>query len=67
MLHINNHKITGIYRGLQEISRVYNGYYLVWVKGQNTSGGSDYTILCCFSNGHWIDEYPWIDTEVWTD
>lgn len=62
MLHVNNHEITGIYRGLQDISNVYNGVYLVWTKDKGPL-----LVLCCFSNGHWIDEYPWVDTEVWTD
>lgn len=62
MLHINNHEITGIYRGLQEIDNVYSGLHLVWTKDSG-----DTIILCCFSNGYWIDEYPWADTEVWTD
>ena len=62
MVHINNHRITGIYRGLQEIDRVYNGKYIVWIKPIELG-----IILCCFSNGYWIDEYPWVDTEVWTD
>lgn len=59
MLHINNHEITGIYRGLQEITEVHNGLYLVWTKHG--------LMLCCYSNGYWIDEYPWIDNSSWTD
>ena len=64
MLHINNHEITGIYRGLQEISEVYKGPYLVWAK---VSGNPNGLVLCCFSNGYWIDEYPWIDETPWVD
>ena len=25
------------------------------------------TILSCFYNGYWIDEYPWSDDTPWTD
>ena len=60
MLHINNHEITGIYSGLHDINNVYKGLYLVWTKVKDT-------ILCCYSNGYWIDEYPWIDELSWTD
>lgn len=59
MLRINNHEITGIYRGLQEITNVYDNLYLVWTKQG--------LILCCFSNGYWIDEYPWLDDTSWMD
>ena len=24
-------------------------------------------IASCFSNGYWIDEYPWIDDNEWVD
>ena len=65
MLHINNHEITGIYRGLREIKEVYDGIYLVWVKpGQNGEGE---IILSCYYNGYWIDDYLWTDDTPWTD
>lgn len=60
MIHINRHEITGVYSGSKDIQQVYKGLILVWNK---TAG----MIFCCFSNGYWMDEHPWIDTEVWTD
>jgi hypothetical protein len=61
MLHINNHEITGIYRGLKDILNVYSGLKLVWSKISESG------LLCCYSNGYWIDDYPWIDDNAWAD
>ena len=59
MVHINNHNITDIYRGQQDIDRVYKGLYLVW--------GKLLDALCCFANGYWVDQYPWVDDSSWKD
>lgn len=57
MLHINNHEITGIYRGLQKIEEVYDYLYLAWRD----------LFMCCYANGYWIDDSPWVDDLSWKD
>lgn len=59
MIHINRHNITGVYGGHREITRVYSGLKLVWSKLTE--------IMSCYSNGYWIDQYPWIDDAFWKD
>ena len=58
MIQINNRNIIGIHKGTREIMTVYRGTRLIWEKSGDFS---------CFSNGYWIDKYPWVDTETWTD
>ena len=42
----------------QKILSVYTQGQLVWPE--------DITeVLSCFSNGYWVDEYPWIDNVSW--
>ena len=59
MIHINSKDISGVYSGLKEIVAVYSGLRLVWNKITE--------MLSCYSNGYWIDEYPWDDNLTWTD
>lgn len=59
MIQINNRSIIGIHKGTREIMAVYKGTRLVWEKISS--------IFSCYSNGYWIDEYPWVDSEIWTD
>lgn len=59
MIHINNHEITGVYCRLNDIVKVYSGLNLVWSKITE--------ILSCYSNGYWMDEYPWVDDNAWAD
>lgn len=63
MIHINSHDIQGVYSGLKDILKVYSGLKLVWSKASE----SDSELLCCYSNGYWMDEYPWIDDNAWAD
>ena len=59
MIHVNNKDISGVYSGSKEIIAVYSGLKLVWSKINE--------LISCFSNGYWIDEYPWLDDASWTD
>ena len=59
MIHINNHDISGVYSGSTDIQKVYKGLILVWSKITE--------ILSCYSNGYWMDEYPWVDDNAWAD
>lgn len=59
MIKLNNKDIIDIHLGTRGIMSVYLGTKLVWNKQTK--------ILSCFSNGYWIDEYPWVDTEIWMD
>jgi hypothetical protein len=53
-LHINGYDVLSIYmRGK-----------LIWAP---ESENPDKTILSCYFNGYWIDEYPWTDDTSWTD
>ena len=52
-IHINGHNILAIYmRGR-----------LIW----SPKIDNEETILSCYYNGYWIDEYPWTDDTPWTD
>lgn len=59
MIRINNKNIVEIFLGSKEISTIYKQTQLVWSKIKE--------IISCYSNGYWIDEYPWIDDQSWTD
>jgi len=59
MIQINNHDIQGVYSNSKTILAVYSGVHLVWSKINE--------LISCFSNGYWIDEYPWLDDASWTD
>jgi len=53
-LHINGYNVLSVYmRGK-----------LVWAP---ETENPDETILSCYFNGYWIDEYPWTDDTSWTD
>ncbi len=52
-MYINGHNILAIYmRGR-----------LIW----SPKIDNNETILSCYYNGYWIDEYPWTDDTPWTD
>lgn len=59
MIRINNRNISGVYIESRGIAAIYEGHKLVWEKIKE--------IISCYSNGYWIDEYPWVDDQVWTD
>ena len=59
MIHINNHNIIGVYDGSKDIIAVYSGLKLVWSKITD--------LLCCYANGYWDDQYPWLDDLSWID
>ena len=63
-IYINNRPVIAIYRNGQSISQVYTNTQLVW---PIPSINPDSPMLSCFSNGYWIDEYPWDDGEGWVD
>lgn len=60
MIRINNRTIEAIYRNGVNILAVYTKGQLVWPEIIDT-------ILSCYYNGYWIDEYPWTDDTPWTD
>ena len=59
MIRINNRGISGVYKESRGIAAIYKGHRLVWTKIKQ--------IISCYSNGYWIDEYPWVDEQSWTD
>ena len=62
MIRINNNKIVAMYLNGQDILAVYTQGQLVWPEEQIIK-----TVLSCYYNGYWIDEYPWTDDTPWTD
>lgn len=59
MIRINNKDVVNIYIGSKPLNSIYKKDKLVWGKTKE--------ILSCFSNGYWIDAYPWVDSQVWSD
>ena len=49
-----NKEITEIYIRKNTISEVYLGKFLIWQ-----------SIRSCFGSGYWINEKPWINTDIW--
>ena len=64
MIRINNKDVAAIYYNGQNILSVYVRGNKVWPKGIQPIID---TILSCYYNGYWIDEYPWTDDTPWTD
>lgn len=61
-IYINGRPIQTIYYNGRNIKAVYSNGRLIWsIKGSNK------IYQCCFSNGYWIDEYPWFDDQRWVD
>lgn len=48
-----------VYPSIVDVVAVYRGYQLVWSKFND--------MLSCYSNGYWIDQYPWADNTYWVD
>lgn len=66
MIHLNDKTVSGVYSSyaggvddLIDIQAVYKGLTLVWSKIS--------TIISCYHNGYWVDEYPWTDNLCWRD
>ena len=57
----NNNKLIAMYRNGQRILAVYTQGSLMWPEEIINE------ILSCFSNGYWLDEYPWADNDTWVD
>lgn len=45
------------------ILAVYMRGRLIWSPKED----NEETILSCYYNGYWIDDYPWTDDTPWTD
>lgn len=54
MLRIHSKEISGIWHNNKVITAVYKGSALVWQ-----------AIRSCFGAGYWIDNFPWVDTDIW--
>lgn len=59
MIRFNNKEISTIYYKNVSVTQVYYQGIMVW---PDVLG-----IQCCYSNGYWVDEYPWVDSEYWKD
>lgn len=62
MIRFGNKKIVAMYINGQSILSVYTQGQQIWPEEAIID-----EILSCFSNGYWIDEYPWVDEQSWTD
>ena len=54
MILINGKEIIEINRDKKSCIEVYQGKRLLWQ-----------LINSCFGNGYWVNEKPWINTDVW--
>ena len=61
---VDNTNITAIDWGNAPVIAVYYRNNVVWKPKEEPI---DETVLSCFSNGYWIDDYPWLDDAVWVD
>ena len=62
MIRFGNKKIVAMYINGYNILSVYTQRQQIWPEEAIID-----EILSCFSNGYWIDEYPWADDTPWTD
>lgn len=56
-IRINNNKVLSLIQNDKNVLAVYINGELIWPE----------EIPSCFSNGYWIDEYPWVDDRTWVD
>lgn len=61
MLKLENKEIQALHINGYPVLSIYMLGQLIWPPE------TDKTILSCYSNGYWIDEYPWIDDNTWLD
>ena len=61
MIRIGNNKIIAMYRNGQRVLAVHTQGQMIWPEEIVNE------ILSCFSNGYWVDEYPWADNDTWVD
>lgn len=61
MIYVNHNgelkEVIEVYVGNTPIAEMYNGNDLIF---QNLA-------KICFTNGYWVDEFPWDDNSNWMD
>jgi hypothetical protein len=70
MIKSKSDNIAAMYMNGLTILSVYMRGRLIWSLDEENSHHEDddnKDILSCFSNGYWIDEYPWTDNTPWKD
>lgn len=55
-----NRDVSAMYINGHSVLAVYMHGKLIWSPKINNE-----TILSCYYNGYWIDEYPWTDDTPW--
>lgn len=65
-IYNNGRGVDSIYYQGRPIALVYAFGRKIWPREKEITPIID-TILSCFYNGYWIDEYPWTDDTPWTD
>lgn len=63
MLKQENNKIAAMYINGYNVLSIYMRGRLVWAP--EVPGDDGETILSCYFDGYWIDEYPWTDDTPW--
>lgn len=69
MIYYNGREIGELHFGPIEIIKVYykrSNRPIEKIWPEEGSSPID-TILSCYYNGYWIDEYPWTDDTPWKD
>lgn len=61
-IYVNGRGVNQIYINARPIIAVYTEGRKIWPDITDIT-----TILSCYYNGYWIDEYPWTDDTPWTD
>lgn len=54
MIIKNGKEVISYYYGKTPLIEMYHGKYLIWQ-----------AIRSCFGMGYWINNKPWINTDVW--
>ena len=56
MIYYNGKEPSEIHYLGKDIVNIYMALKEVWS-----------SLLSCFGKGYWINELPWVDTDVWVD
>lgn len=62
-IFLNGRYIRDIYLNGRKIKLAYCNHRRIF----NLASSPIVADMSCFSNGHWIDEYPWLDNVKWND
>ena len=61
-IFLNGRYIKDIYLNGRKIKLAYCNHRRIF-----NLASSPIVTISCFSNGYWMDEYPWLDNVKWND